>query len=219
MSMRSAQAQRIAPDETLLCRKQSLILLALKTVLSLPILVLAMVSVHEGAHLASAAIMGVPIASFTWFDAHYLAPVLVSGPTENALGLTITGYSGGLVAGILLLAILLLKREWFKHSQYRWLLGCYMATLGLWEIYQGILEGAFHDMYILHASGVFSLTYCIGYAAALSGIALYCVSMPRPMKSKAERREGLPQQKYPPCEYIRRLARTRPSRHNISIRE
>ncbi|GAH86607.1 unnamed protein product, partial [marine sediment metagenome] len=68
--------------------------------------------IHEGVHLVTAVIMKVPILSFTWFDPRYLAPVFVSGSTEYGLGVKVVSYAGGLVTGVLLLAILALKREW-----------------------------------------------------------------------------------------------------------
>ena len=159
-------------------KARAVILLAIKSFSSLIALVLLTVVIHEGAHFVAAVIMRVPIASFTWFDPHYFAPVFVSGSTEHTLGMQVVSYAGGLVTGVLLLAILVLKREWFKQSLYRWLLGFYMATFGFWEICQGILEGAFHDMYIAHATNILSLSYCVGYASAVLGMTLYWVLMP-----------------------------------------
>ena len=149
-----------------------------KSVLSLLALTLVTVIIHEGAHLVTAVILKVPVASFIWFDPRYFAPVFVSGSTEYTLGVKVVSYAGGLVTGVLLLAILALKREWFKQSLYRWLLGLYIATFGFWQICQGILEGAFHDMYIADATDIFSLSYCIGYASAFLGMALYWVFTP-----------------------------------------
>ncbi|MEE8470284.1 MAG: hypothetical protein V3S51_03035 [Dehalococcoidia bacterium] len=162
--------------------RQSSITLAVKSALSFFALTLATVLVHEGAHLVFAIMTKVPIESFSWFDPQYLAPGFFSGPTENVLGLTVVGYAGGLAAGAFLLTLLVLKRKWFSRSVFRWLLGCYIATLGLWQICQGILEGAFHDMYISDATNIFSLTYGIGYVSALLGIALYYISMPGPVE-------------------------------------
>jgi hypothetical protein len=122
--------------------------------------------------------MKVPITSFTWFDPRYLAPVFVSGATEYTLRVMVVSYSGGLVTGLLLLVIVALKREWFKQSLYRWFLGFYIATFGFWQICQGILEGAFHDMYVSDATDIFSLSYCVGYASAFLGMALYSAFMP-----------------------------------------
>jgi len=153
-------------------------LLAVKSFSSLIALVLLTVIIYEGAHYVAAVIMKVPIASFTWFDLHYFAPVFVSGSTEYTLGMQVVSYAGGLVTGVLLLAILVLKREWFKQSLYRWFLGFYMATFGFWQTCQGILEGAFHDMYIEDATNILSLSYCVGYAFALCGMALYWVFTP-----------------------------------------
>ena len=172
-----ASAYRIDPG-MLINRTRAVILLGIRSFLSLIALVLLTTVIHEGAHYIAAVIMKVPIASFAWFDPRYLAPVFVSGSTEYTLGVKVVSYAGGLVTGILLLAILVLKREWFKQSLYRWLLGFYMATFGFWQICQGILEGAFHDMYIADATNILSLSYCVGYASAVLGMALYWVFMP-----------------------------------------
>ena len=153
-------------------------LFLLKSFFSLIALVLLTIVIHEGAHYVAAVILKVPILSFTWFDPHYLAPVFVSGSTEYTLAVRVVSYAGGLVTGLLLLAILVLNREWFKQSLYRWLLGFYIATFGFWQICQGILEGAFHDMYIADATNILSVSYCVGYASAVLGMVLYWVFMP-----------------------------------------
>jgi hypothetical protein len=158
---------------------RAVILFAVKSFFSLIALVLLTIIIHEGAHYVAAIILRVPIASFTWFDPRYFAPVFVSGSTEYTLGVKVVSYAGGIVTGVLLLAILVLKREWFKRSLYRWLLGLYMATFGFWQICQGILEGAFHEMYIADATNIFSISYCVGYAFAVLGMALYWVFIPR----------------------------------------
>ncbi len=157
---------------------RAVILLAIRLFSSLIALVLLTIVIHEGAHYIVAVIMRVPIASFTWFDLRYFAPVFISGATESTIGYKVVSYAGGLVTGVLLLTILALKREWFRQSLYRWFLGFYIATFGFWEICQGILEGAFHDMYIADATNILSLSYNIGYASAVLGLALYWVFMP-----------------------------------------
>ena len=159
-------------------RSRIVILLVVKSFFSLIALVLLTIVIHEGAHYITALIMKVPIASFTWFDPRYLAPVFVAGSTEYTLGYRVVSYAGGLVTGALLLATLVLKRGWFRRSLYRWLLGFYIATFGFWQVCQGILEGAFHQRYIADATNLFSLSYCVGYASALLGMALYWVFMP-----------------------------------------
>jgi len=157
---------------------RAVILLAIRLFFSLIALVLLTIVIHEGAHYIAAVIMKVPIASFIWFDPRYLAPVFISGATESTIGYKVVSYAGGLVTGVLLLAILVLKREWFKQSLYRWFLGFYIATFGFWQICQGILEGAFHDRYIADATSILSLSYCVGYAFGLCGMALYWIFMP-----------------------------------------
>jgi len=126
-------------------RIRIVILQAAKSLLSLIALAIVMTIVHEGAHYVAAVIVKVPIASFTWFDPHYFAPVFISGSTEYTLGVKVVSYAGGLVTGILLLAILISKRGWLKRSLYCWLLGFCIAMFGSWQICQGILEGAFHQ--------------------------------------------------------------------------
>ena len=64
-------------------RIRILILDATKSFFSLIALVLLTVVIHEGAHFVAAHIMKISIASFTWFDPRYLAPVFVSGSTEH----------------------------------------------------------------------------------------------------------------------------------------
>lgn len=153
-------------------------LLAVKSILSLLSLTLLTVIIHEGAHFITAFILKVPILSFTLLDPQYFAPVFVSSITQRTLQIMVVSYSGGLVAGLLLLTSLIFTREWFKQSLYRWLLGFYIAALAFWQLCQGVLEGAFHGMYVSDATNVLSLSYWVGYAFAFLGMALYWVLGP-----------------------------------------
>ncbi len=160
--------------------RSSVIFLGVKCAFSLFVLFIINVIIHEGAHYFTALVLGIPIAHFTWFDPRYLAPVFISGATESTIGYKVVSYAGGLVTGVLLLAILALKREWFKQSIYRWLLGLYIVTFGFWQICQGTLEGAFHQIYISNATNLlFGPTHYIGYASAFLGMLLYWLFMPR----------------------------------------
>ncbi len=158
-------------------KNRIIILVAAKLALSLPILVVFVVILHEGAHFVTALILGVPIANFVWFDPNYLSPVLKSASVGYSIGAQIVGYAGGLVTGTALLAVLALKRAWFKKSLYKWFLGLSIATFGFWQISHGILEGAFHQKYISDVTNLFSSSYYIGYASGLFGMALYWLSM------------------------------------------
>jgi len=160
--------------------RNSLVLLGVKSAFSLFVLFIITIIIHEGAHYVTVLIFSIPIAHFAWFDTNYFAPAFFSDSTEHSVGMTIVGYSGGLVTGVLLLSIFILKRKWFKQSVYKWLLGLYIVTFGFWQICQGILEGAFHQTYISNASSLlFSSTHYIGYASAFLGMVLYWVFMPR----------------------------------------
>ena len=172
--------------------KFNVISLIVKSALSFFALFIISLIIHECAHMVFAVVLNVPIESFTWFNWDYWAPVLILGSTEKTLALTAIGYAGGLISGGLFLTIVILCREWLKRSLYRWILGCCLVTLGLWELSMGILEGAFHNMYatdVINGSGV---SYGIIYISAICGIALYCISMPRPQQSKRRKRGVAP---------------------------
>jgi len=154
------------------------ILFLAKSFSSLLALLGVTIVLHEFAHFVTAVIMQVPIASFAWFDPRYFAPAFVSGSTEYTLGEKVVSYSGGLVTGVVLLSTLGLRRKWLRTSLYHWFLGLYIATFGFWQVCQGILEGAFHDMYIADATNIFSLSYGIGYASAFLSMALYWILTP-----------------------------------------
>jgi len=94
-----------------------------KLFFSLIALLILTIVIHEGAHYITAVILGVPIISFTLFDPHYFAPVFISGATEYTWDVMVVSFAGGLITGVLLLAVLVLKRDWFKQSLYRWFLG------------------------------------------------------------------------------------------------
>ncbi len=138
------------------------------------------VIIHEGAHYITSLLLGIPVVHFTWFDPNYFAPVFISASRVYTAGMRVVSYAGGLFTGILLLSILVFRWNWFKQSLYRWFLGLYLVTFGSWQVCQGILEGAFHQEYILHAAYLLlSPTHYIGYASAFVGIALYWILMPR----------------------------------------
>jgi hypothetical protein len=153
---------------------RSIILLAIKSVLSLLALVLLTIIIHEGAHFIAALALAIPIEHFTWFNPNYFAPVFVSGSTEYTTRMTIVSYAGGLITGVLLLAILAVKRDWLRQSPYHWILGFFFATSGFYQLYLGIFEGAFHDRYVSYATNLFGFTNLIGYVCAFLGMALYC---------------------------------------------
>jgi len=158
-------------------KNRRLALIIVKLALPLPVLVVLIVIFHEGAHFVTALILGVPVANFVWFDPNYLSPVLKSASVGYSNEAQIVGYTGGLVTGALLLAVLALKRDWFKKSLYKWFLGLSIATFGFWQISHGILEGAFHHKYISDVTNLFSSSYYIGYASGFLGTVLYWLSM------------------------------------------
>ena len=158
-------------------KNRRLVLIVGKLTLSLLALVLLTVIVHEGAHLVTARILGIPIANFVWFDPKYLSPVIKSASVGYPIETQIVDYAGGLVTGALSLAVLALKRGWFRKSLYKWFLGLSIATFGFWQISHGILEGAFHQKYMSDVTNLLSSSYYIGYAAGLFGMVLYWLSM------------------------------------------
>ena len=69
-----ASAYRIDPS-MLINRTRAVILLGIRSFLSLIALVLLSTVIHEGAHYIAAVIMKVPIAYFAWFDPRLLSRV------------------------------------------------------------------------------------------------------------------------------------------------
>jgi len=161
-----------------------------KSALSFLILFFISVLIHEFAHIIFALVLNVSIKSFTLFDPLYAAPAVVTESSQNILFVKIIGYSGGLISGALYLAILIIKRRWFSHSIYRWILGCSLLTIGLWELSIGIIEGSFHSIYVNDASSSSGISYFVAYIAAISGIALYSFTMPPPTQSRTGKRRA-----------------------------
>ena len=160
--------------------RRSLIALGVKSALSLFALFVLNIILHEGAHYIVASILGVSISHFSWFDPAYFAPAFVSTSRENTTDMAIVSYAGGLFTGILLLSILVFRWNWLRQSRYRWFLGLYLVAFGSWQTCQGILEGAFHQAYILNAGNlIFSPAHYIGYAAVFLGMFVYYLLMPR----------------------------------------
>ncbi len=160
--------------------RSSVVTLGVKSALTLFAILIATVIIHESAHYITAILLGIPIAHFDPLDPNYFAPTLVSSSKDNFTEMTIVSYAGGLFTGILLLSVLLFRWNWFKQSLYRWFLGLYLATFGVWQISQGILEGAFHQAYITNATSLlFSPTHYIGYASAFLAMFTYWLLMPR----------------------------------------
>ncbi len=156
-------------------KNHSSILLIGKSVL-FPLALLVLISIiHEVAHLIAALAIGVPIVSFTWFDPQYSGVALVTGTTESRSALTVIGCSGGLVTGMLLLVTVVVKREWFKQSLFRWLVGLWMFALGTSQICVGILEGMATDVYVAGATNLLSWTHGVTLAGGLIGAAVYWV--------------------------------------------
>ena len=159
-------------------KNHSLILLIAKSVFFLLAILFGTSITHEGAHLVAVLIMGVPIVSFTWFDPQYFAASLVIGATESRLALTVVGCSGGFVAGTLLLAIVVTKKEWFKVAFYRWLVGMWIFALGASQISLGVLEGTAGDVYVAGATDLLSWTHGVTLAGGFVGAAVYWIKVP-----------------------------------------
>lgn len=122
------------------------ILFAAKSVFALITLIMAVVIIHEGAHYVSAVIMNIPVRYSAHFDINYVSWILFSGAREYSTRAIIGSYVGGLFTGLAFLVPLVLKRNVFKKSPFLWMIGLYLATLGCWQVGQGIIEGAFSDI-------------------------------------------------------------------------
>ena len=162
----------------------------LKSSLAFLILLLISIIIHEFGHLLFALLLNIPVKSFTLFDSIYVAPVVVTEATENGIALKIIGYGGGLLSGGLYLTILIIKRKWFSRTFIRWILGCCLTTIGLWQFSIGIIEGSFHSMYVNDATSGSGISYFIAYLVAISGIALYSIMMPQPTITRTNKQRA-----------------------------
>jgi hypothetical protein len=160
-------------------KNHSSILLIGKSVLFFLALLVLISIIPEVAHLVAALMMGVPIVSFIWFDPQHSGVALVTGTTESRLALTVVGCSGGLVTGMLLLVAVVVKRQWFKRSFFRWLVGLWMFALGVSQISVGLIEGTASEVYVAGATNLLSWTHGVTLAGGLIGAAIYWVWMPQ----------------------------------------
>lgn len=127
--------------------------------------------VHELAHLAAALVFGIQVISFTPFDPAYLSPAIRISPDTDASLRPPFWYAGGWGAGLLMLLPLVPNRRWFLGSFDRWALGLSLATMGFVQLGLGVLEGAFHQLYIEGAGG--GANVLVAAWAGMVGFLLY----------------------------------------------
>lgn len=145
-------------------------------VLSTVVLIFLTIIVHELAHLVAAFILGIPILNFSWFDPAHLAPAITFRTTENSIGLAVIQYSGGLVTGALLLTAYVayfVSNKYAERGPAWWLIGLVIALLAFWQIGQGMIEGCLHQIYLLEAARLGSLSFAMQCLFIVTGFAVH----------------------------------------------
>ena len=106
--------------------------------------------VHELSHLGLAHLLGIPVVKFYWFDPVLNVPSVHFGVVRRSWQLSATLFGGGIVAGSVwgILHGQLLRRGYLDRSGAWWAFGAWLAVLTVWQLGQGLIEGASHGFYI-----------------------------------------------------------------------
>ncbi len=111
---------------------------------------------HEYAHLLVGRALGLKTIGPYW-SPELLAPAVGYDVSEWSWQLTLALYSGGLVAAVPLFAtyFLLVSKGLVTRNRMWWSLSAWIWMLAFYQAGQGIIEGAYHDMYIARHLAVF----------------------------------------------------------------
>ena len=130
---------------------------------------------HEPAHLTAAIIFGIPIDGFFWIDPNLRVPTVYLGVTEWSWQLAMTLYSGGVFAGTFWGAVyfLLFRRRLFELSGAWWSFGAWISVLIVWQLGQGLMEGAMNGVYLSGINQVLSTSRMMQISFMVMGFLLH----------------------------------------------
>lgn len=131
--------------------------------------------IHELSHLSAAAILGIPVLKFSFFDWQYLSPTITFG-ARNPAAMLLTLYAGGLVTGtiwLIVYTVCFIHKKYAEKSLMWWCTGLLLAMLAYWQLVQGVLEGLLHQVYISGAGNPASISFLIQSLSFILGLAIY----------------------------------------------
>ncbi len=134
--------------------------------------------VHELAHLGFAKLLGIPVLQFYWIDPVLRVPSVYFDVDRWTWQLTATQFGGGIVAGAFwgILHSALLRRGYFERNGAWWSFGAWLAVLTVWQLGQGLIEGALPRLYIDGVGDYSSISRMMQIAFMTMGFLLHIIS-------------------------------------------
>jgi len=150
------------------------------------LLVVALVVIHEAAHILAAMVFGARLGElklgFLGINPSVTLPEWFTGTRQ-----TVVHYAGGLTAGAVLLVFYLLywMRKYLRGPNFfTWSLGAVTMMLSGMQFATGYLEGRYHAAYIVGAMSFVSPTNILTYGWAISAVFFHSALCPlRKMKA------------------------------------
>jgi len=135
-------------------------------------LVVALVIIHEAAHILTAVVLGV---SFNELKLGFMGinPSVTLPEWFTGMRQTIVHYAGGLTVGTIFLIFYLgywMRKYRRNPSFFNWSLGAVTLMLSAMQFATGYLEGRYHTAYIIGAMTFFSPTDVLSYGWAISAV-------------------------------------------------
>jgi len=135
-------------------------------------LVVALVIIHEAAHILTAVVLGV---SFNELKLGFMGinPSVTLPEWFTGMRQTIVHYAGGLTVGTIFLIFYLgywMRKYRRNPSFFNWSLGAVTLMLSAMQFATGYLEGRYHTAYIIDAMTFLSPTDVLSYGWAISAV-------------------------------------------------
>lgn len=151
--------------------------------LSVLLMAMAVVFIHEAAHILAAVILGVP---FSELKLGFLGinPSVTLPQWLDADKRVIIFYAGGLGAGVVfLLGYLLYWVQQYRHkpSLLYWAMGLTTIMFAAEQFAAGYLEGRYHGAYIMSATTLFSPTDVLTYGWMIAAVFFHFSLCPKKM--------------------------------------
>jgi len=152
-------------------------------------MVVALVVIHETAHILTTIILGARLSElkigFLGINPSVTLPEWFTGTRQ-----TIVHYAGGLSAGLVLLLFYLLYwiRKYRRNPNFfTWSLGAITLMLAAMQFATGYLEGRYHAAYIIGSMSFLSPTDLLTYGWAISAVFFHSSLCPwRKMRATEE---------------------------------
>jgi len=134
--------------------------------------------IHELAHFGIARILGITVLDFYWIDPVLRVPSVYFQVTEWSWRLPVVQFGGGIVAGSVwgVVHSQFLRRGYFERSGVWWTFGAWLAVLTVWQLSQGLIEGALTTAYLDGARNLGSVSRMMQIAFMIMGFLLHVTS-------------------------------------------